>query len=881
MPNQPEIHEQIRQLEAMRASLGEDMYRQARAKLEAALRTRESTQPQTGADDKPKTVSALEAVLQARQVNIREDASGNIIITGDGNTVSVAADQAPAVLLRFYYKSLKADCSRLPLGLVNEEFTAPGMETQVTLQNVYTDLDVVSPPRPEGDDGPGKQRWFGFRLERGEGGERVPLLEAISQTDIRHLTLIGLPGSGKTTFVNYLVAQLAEGGSEKFPTALQGALPVRLVLRNVASSIPLEAGCGTAAMLWDALEREIALYTGKAVAAIILPYLQRQLAQRGGIVLLDGLDEVPEAGKRRKCLLEAIHAWRTALPKCRFLLTARPYAYADPKWQLPDFEIISLADFNARQIENFVRRWYAAVRFSQGWNEAEAQDRAGELLEALEIQAYLGDLATRPLLLTLMATLHSHKSRLPEDRADLYEFSVGLLLSRWQVGRLTKDETGKFLVEQGMEKVLGLGESRLRAALEELALDTHQRQRQSSSGRQEAAENLPADIPLGDVLATFSKYAPHDLNPLDVIKYLDERVGLLIGRGDDIYTFPHRSFQEYLSACRLANMGGDVAERLRDLVWEDLDWWREVFLLSVGKQRQGSLGNAVNLINRLAPGLPQETAETSEQHWLAAILAAEAALELHLPEHAASDAYYQATLNRLRTWLQTLVEGAPLPPRPRLQAGDLLGHLGDQRAGVGCCLTGAGQGLPALAWVKIPGRTFQMGSAVDDEDAFAEEKPRHPIKLPDFWLARYPITNAQYQPFVERGGYAQERYWTPEGWAWRNGAAPDFSPIENYDDKDFIQQYKEWVLSRENRSLPHWWQHRQWGAPTRPVVGISWYEAMAYCKWLDETLREGPAENWSGVPAENWPAVLHGNLQVRLPSEAEWEKAAKGPRETR
>ena len=361
MPRLHDIHEQLKQLEAMRTSLGEEVYHQARARLEAALRLGEVSPPATSAEDTPTPASDLEAILQSRQVSVQEDAHGNVIITGDKNTVTLAPDQAPAVLLHFYYNALTMECSRLPLGLVNEEFTAPGMEAQVTLQNVYTDLDVVSPPRPEGDDGPGKQRWFGFRLERGEGSERTPLLEAISQPKIPYLTLIGLPGSGKTTFVNYLTVRLANGGSEEIPAALRGALPVRLVLRNVAACIPLEAKAGMASMLWDALESEIARHIGKAVAAIVLPYLQRQLALRGGIVLLDGLDEVPEAGKRRKCLLEAIHALRASLPKCRFLLTARPYAYADPKWQLPEFEIISLADFNPNQIENFVRQWYAAV----------------------------------------------------------------------------------------------------------------------------------------------------------------------------------------------------------------------------------------------------------------------------------------------------------------------------------------------------------------------------------------------------------------------------------------------------------------------------------------------------------------------------------------
>ena len=62
----------------------------------------------------------------------------------------------------------------------------------------------------------------------------------------------------------------------------------------------------------------------------------------------------------------------------------------------------------------------------------EAPQRAQDLIDALEQRPYLADMASRPLLLTLMASLHAHKSRMPEHRAQLYQFSVELLLGRWQ-----------------------------------------------------------------------------------------------------------------------------------------------------------------------------------------------------------------------------------------------------------------------------------------------------------------------------------------------------------------------------------------------------------------------------------------------------------------
>ena len=883
------LRQQLDSLETLRTLLGEETFQEKRAELLARLEGIEQT-PHPESRPKSDGPDDVEQIIQSRQVQIDADAFGNIIITGDNNQVTLSPDQAPAVLLRLYYKFLAAECSRLPLGLVNEEFTTPGSDRKITLQTIYTGMDVVSPPQVEHEEGQEKsaQRWYGLRLERGEGGDRTALMDAITQPDIRCLTLLGLPGSGKTTFVNYLTARLAMGERAELPAALQSGLPVRIVLRDTADHLPLDADEGAPEMLWSALSADIAKYLGRPAAALALPYLQRRLMLEGGIVFLDGLDEVPEAGERRKCLLDATLGWVTALPKCRFLLTARFYAYADPKWRLPDFKPVALAPFNETQVANFVRRWYDAVRFSQGWDASMAQDRAQELLDALEAHLYLGDMVSRPLLLTLMTTLHSHKRQMPEDRAELYEFSVGLLLTRWQVNRQKKDKTGKPFIEEGIEKVLGLGETRLREALEELALQTHRKQKESKTGRAEAEQRSPADIPLGDVLATFSRYAPHDMNPRELVKYLENRAGLLIGRGEGIFTFPHRSFQEYLAACRLANTEQNFADALRTLVYEDLEWWREVFLLGVGKKRFGGRGDAVDIINRLAPCGPNEIEALSDRHWQAAALAAEAALDLRLPEWAPGNDYYQTVLKRLRAWLVALIEGGHLAPRERLQAGDLLGGLGDPRPGVGVIILSpkaegeAPRPIPDLDWAHIPAGAFTMGSADDDDQAYDDEKPRHTLELDEFWLARYPLTNAQFRPFVEGGGYQNPAYWTAEGWAWHEGAEPDWSPIENHDDKDFVGRYKEWIMSRTDRTRPHWWGDLKWGAATRPVVGVTWYESLAYCRWLEEQLVAISAEQLAGkrlsaVQRACWQGLAAGELHIALPSEAQWEKAARGP----
>ena len=582
-------------------------------------------------------------------------------------------------------------------------------EEAIPLPDIYVDLDVVAPAQEREKNA----RAWALQLSRGEGKERTPLLDALGQRAAARTVLLGDAGSGKTTFVNYLGYLLA-ADPDRLPEAFRGRLLVRLVLREVAARhIPAAATAGTAAMLWNALADDIATHLGKPAADVLLPYLQRRLLAEGGFILLDGLDEVPEARQRRQVLLDAVAKLAAALPKSktRVLVTARPYAYADPQWRLPGFATLALAPFSEEQVGRFIERWYQAVRGAMGWNADTARGKGERLRSALEERPYLGDLASRPLLLTLMATLHSSWGQLPDDRAELYEETVKLLLGRWQRAREVRRPDGELEVEPGIAQALGVGEERIRAALEALAFAVHERQR-----GQPERDTAPADIAEGELLIAF-KPLLGDLAPDTLLSYLRDRAGLLVARDEGVYAFPHRSFQEYLTACHLAN-GPEFAERLQALVCADPLWWREVCLLGVGKARQGGLGQAVNVAGVLLPEGPEEVAEPCAAQWQVAVLAGQALVELRLREKAEGQKHYEALLKRARRWLVRLVEGGQLTARERAEAGDVLGQLGDPRPGVATAMIG-GQAAPDLLWVHVPAGPFTMGSPEDDEQAYA------------------------------------------------------------------------------------------------------------------------------------------------------------------
>jgi hypothetical protein len=336
-----DLRRKLENLESLRDVLGDQAVEKAKAELDTQIRA---------------LVETSGGALVAGDVAIRH---GNFVgrdqwqLWVDNLYLDSAPGQVPPeALLQGYYRALAAECSRLPLGVVDPRFLQTGSQTPVPLTDIYVDLDVLAPVREEGGKG---ERVFLARLAKGEGGERTSLLEAIAHPQAARSVLLGDPGSGKTTFVHYLTHALAapaDGGgpSSLLPAGspLQGVLPIRLMLREVtARCIPTGATQGEAFMLWDALRLDIAGRLGEQAADRLFPHLQRRLLEEGGLILLDGLDEVPEADRRRRCLLESIEDLAGSLPEGRswVLVTARPYAYADPRWHLPDFRILVLVPY--------------------------------------------------------------------------------------------------------------------------------------------------------------------------------------------------------------------------------------------------------------------------------------------------------------------------------------------------------------------------------------------------------------------------------------------------------------------------------------------------------------------------------------------------------
>ncbi|MBN1563401.1 MAG: SUMF1/EgtB/PvdO family nonheme iron enzyme, partial [Anaerolineae bacterium] len=480
-----------------------------------------------------------------------------------------------------------------------------------------------------------------------------------------------------------------------------------------------------------------------------------------------------------------------------------------------DTETITLAPFDDDKIAHFVAAWYTASAALGNIDPAAAQERTNDLQTAVN-DVGLRDMASNPMLLTVMAIVHNHRGTLPRETARLYHECVDLLMLRWRPHdvRDLKDE-------------LGVQDNDLYSALWKLAYDAHENQAE----REGTADISEAEV----VFALRDKLGGLD-NAARFCNYVEERAGLLYGRGMDakgarIFTFPHRTFQEYLAGCHIASSSRAfnrvVGEKARQG-----EKWRQVLLLATGQTVfiNNDAERPIDAVQHLLRAEP-----TDEEGWRAVWLAGDMLLLIGL-QRVEADEVGQDVLPLARTRLAALVSKSHLDPIERAAAGRMLAQLGDPRPGVGL----RADGIPDIDWVEIPAGEFLMGSDSErDSDARNNETPQRSVYLPTYMISRYPITYAQFTAFVESDGYTNRDYWTEAGWEHKG-----------------------------KRTTPYLWNDPQWHIANHPVVGVTWYEAYAFTKWLNELVQQGRSV---GAGLQTRP------YEVRLPTEAEWEKAARGP----
>ncbi|WP_258320922.1 NACHT domain-containing NTPase [Streptomyces sp. S1D4-14] len=448
------------------------------------------------------------------------------------------------------------------------------------LDAAYLSLEL-SAPIPVGRAGDGLPASAELRL--GTSGVEVRVERAEQAlAGLRRVLVRGLAGGGKTTLLQWLAVAIARGDLPTELAHVEGCVPFVLPLRTVVRRGALPGP-------QDYLEAVGCPLQGAQPSG----WADRVLSMGRGVLLIDGLDEVPQTqrAQARQWLRELLAAY----PQAVYLMTTRPSAV--PEGWLADCEFTELTvrAMSARDVAVFVTRWHAAAAVATDTEQERTHLAALEtqLKDTVRSQRDLARLTTTPLLCALVCALHrDRRGHLPHGRMELYEAALSMLMVRRDRERDIGAPEGLVLTEhQSIQLLQRLAYWLIRNGQTEMDDET-------------------AHALIDDALPAMPQVACQS-DAVGVLDHLLARSGLLRAPAADTIDFVHRTFQDYLGA-KAAVEARDLPLLVRQA--HD-DQWEDVLRMAVAHARPHE---RVTLLRRLITRGDRALRHRARLHLLAA-----------------------------------------------------------------------------------------------------------------------------------------------------------------------------------------------------------------------------------------------------------------------
>ncbi|MEA5469913.1 NACHT domain-containing protein [Spirulina sp. 06S082] len=442
------------------------------------------------------------------------------------------------------------------------------MKCPIGLDDIYTQVNILKKVHQRFDPEQLSKQVHPEKFDRlGLGAileKEVPGMEAVERHN--KLLALGKPGAGKTTFLKHLAIQ-CNGG--KFQS---DRVPIFVTLRYFADqNYP-----SLFAYLQEKLEN----------CQIKEQELLEVLKQGKALILLDGLDEVNKENSDR--VNNKIREFYTTFEKNWYVMTCR---IAAQEYMFELFTEVEVADFKQAQIEEFSHKWF------QTRVPEKATKLIQEFKEKLAGEQATWELASSPLLLTLLCLVFEELRDFPKHRSALYKEGLELLLKKWDSKRgIKRDPIYKDLSTQQREDLLS-----------NIALTTF-----------EQGKNFFAQREVEQYIVDYIRSLPDaqtdpkelQLDSEAVLKSIEAQHGILVERFKHIYSFSHLTFHEYFTAQAIVNSSNpkEMEEGFMKLLTKISDrQWREVFLLTVEMLRDSS-----NFLQMMSQHIHQIVSKDSE-----------------------------------------------------------------------------------------------------------------------------------------------------------------------------------------------------------------------------------------------------------------------------